>query len=66
MPAYLNAVTMLLYRNLVASIDKVFLIWQIAFPIVYIFIAGYAYSAGYYQQPARTVNFSSAGHKMGF
>lgn len=41
----MNAVTMLLYRNLVASIDKVFLIWQIVFPIVYIFVAGYAYSA---------------------
>lgn len=41
----MNAVTMLLYRNLVAAIDKVFLIWQIVFPIVYIFIAGYAYSA---------------------
>jgi hypothetical protein len=27
--------------------------------------AGYATSSGYYQPPARTVNFSSAGHKMG-
>ena len=35
----------LTYRNLVASIDKVFLIWQIIFPIFYIFISGYAYSA---------------------
>ena len=35
----------LLYRNLVASIDKVFLVWQVVFPIVYIFIAGYSYSA---------------------
>jgi ABC-2 type transport system permease protein len=41
----LNAVAILLYRNLVASIDKVFLIWQVVFPIVYIFIAGYSYSA---------------------
>jgi ABC-2 type transport system permease protein len=40
-----NAVAVLLYRNLVASIDKVFLIWQIVFPIIYIFIAGYSYSA---------------------
>jgi ABC-2 type transport system permease protein len=40
-----NSVAILLYRNLVASIDKVFLIWQVVFPIVYIFIAGYAYSA---------------------
>jgi len=35
----------LIYRNLVASIDKVFLVWQIVFPIIYIFIAGYSYSA---------------------
>jgi len=40
-----HAVAILLYRNLVASIDKVFLIWQVVFPIVYIFIAGYSYSA---------------------
>jgi ABC-2 type transport system permease protein len=40
-----NAVAILLYRNLVASISKVFLIWQIVFPIVYIFVAGYSYSA---------------------
>ncbi len=41
----MNAVAVLLYRNLVASIDKVFLVWQVVFPIVYIFIAGYSYSA---------------------
>ncbi len=35
----------LTYRNLIASVDKVFLIWQIVFPIFYIFISGYAYSA---------------------
>jgi ABC-2 type transport system permease protein len=40
-----NPVAILLYRNLVASIDKVFLIWQVVFPIIYIFIAGYSYSA---------------------
>jgi ABC-2 type transport system permease protein len=40
-----NAVVLLLYRNLVASVDKVFLVWQVLFPIVYIFIAGYSYSA---------------------
>jgi ABC-2 type transport system permease protein len=33
------------YRNIVAAIDKIFLIWQVAFPVVYIFVAGYAYSA---------------------
>src|SRR5581483_11168227 len=40
-----NAVVLLVYRNLVASIDKVFLIWQVVFPLIYIFIAGYSYSA---------------------
>ena len=35
----------LIYRNLIAATDKVFLIWRIAFPAVYIFIVGYAYSA---------------------
>ncbi len=35
----------LTYRNLVASVDKVFLIWQVVFPVFYIFISGYAYSA---------------------
>ncbi|AIC16732.1 ABC transporter permease [Nitrososphaera viennensis] len=40
----MNAVAVLLYRNLVASIDKVFLIWQVVFPIIYIFIAGYSYA----------------------
>ena len=41
----MNAVAILLYRNIVASIDKVFLVWQVVFPLVYIFIAGYSYSA---------------------
>ena len=36
---------MLVYRNLIAATDKVFLIWRVAFPAVYIFVVGYAYSA---------------------
>ena len=28
-----------------ASVDKIFLIWQVVFPVVYIFIAGYSYSS---------------------
>jgi ABC-2 type transport system permease protein len=40
-----NSIIVLLYRNLVAAIDRIFLIWQIAFPVVYIFVAGYAYTA---------------------
>ncbi len=34
----------LTYRNLVASVDKVFLIWQVVFPVFYIFISGYSYA----------------------
>ena len=41
----LSAVVMLTYRNIVAVVDKLFLIWQILFPLVYIFVAGYAYSS---------------------
>jgi ABC-2 type transport system permease protein len=34
----------LTYRNIIASVDKVFLIWQIVFPVFYIFISGYSYA----------------------
>jgi ABC-2 type transport system permease protein len=40
-----KSILLLVYRNLVAAIDRLFLVWQIAFPVVYIFVAGYAYSA---------------------
>ena len=39
-----NNTLLLVYRNLVAAIDKAFLIWMVTFPVVYIFIVGYAYS----------------------
>jgi len=39
-----SGVIPLVYGNLIASIDRVFLIWQVVFPIVYIFMAGYSYS----------------------
>src|SRR6476659_8605243 len=41
----LENILLLVYRNVVAAIDKIFLIWQVAFPLVYIFVAGYSYSA---------------------
>ena len=34
-----------MYRNLVAATDAILLVWRIAFPVVYNFVAGYAYSA---------------------
>ena len=37
--------TIIVYRNLIAATDKVFLIWSVTFPAVYIFVVGYAYSA---------------------
>jgi ABC-2 type transport system permease protein len=40
-----KSILLLVYRNLVAAIDRIFLVWQIAFPVIYIFVAGYAYSA---------------------
>ena len=40
-----SSIISLVYRNIIAAVDKVFLIWQIVFPIVYIFIAGFAYGA---------------------
>jgi ABC-2 type transport system permease protein len=41
----MHQVLRLVSRNLTATIDKPFLIWQIMFPLVYIFVAGYAYTS---------------------
>jgi len=41
----MHQILRLINRNLTATIDKPFLIWQILFPLIYIFIAGYAYSS---------------------
>lgn len=41
----MDPVLRLVNRNLTATIDKPFLIWQIIFPLVYIFVAGYAYTS---------------------
>jgi len=55
---FISSVLLLTYRNLVAAIDKMFLIWQIAFPVVYIFVAGYAYSAFIKDQGINVVSLS--------
>ena len=52
----ISAIFSLVYRNLISSIDKVFLIWQVVFPIVYIFVAGYSYSALLGEEPVRFGN----------
>jgi hypothetical protein len=41
----MNNILVPVYRNLIAATDKIFLIWRVAFPAVYIFVVGYAYSA---------------------
>jgi len=41
----MDPVLRLVNRNLTATIDKPFLIWQIMFPLIYIFVAGYAYTS---------------------
>ncbi|HEU4823373.1 MAG TPA: hypothetical protein VFS97_08120 [Nitrososphaeraceae archaeon] len=41
----INNISLLVYRNLVATLDKLFLIWMVLFPVVCIFVVGYAYSA---------------------
>ncbi len=35
----------LVNRNLTISINPAFLLWQIIFPVIYIFIAGFAYGS---------------------
>jgi len=41
----MHPVARLVSRNLTISLNPGFLIWQIIFPLVYIFVAGFAYSA---------------------
>jgi ABC-2 type transport system permease protein len=54
----LASMLLLVYRNVVAAIDKIFLIWQAAFPLVYIFVAGYSYSALIGHQGVKPCAFS--------
>lgn len=35
----------LINRNLTISLNPGFLVWQVMFPLVYIFVAGFAYTA---------------------
>ncbi len=41
----MHPILRLVNRNLTISINPGFLIWQIIFPLIYIFVAGFAYSA---------------------
>ena len=41
----MNQIIRLVYRNLTISINPGFIIWQILFPLIYIFVAGFAYTS---------------------
>ena len=41
----MHPVIRLTNRNLTISLNKGFLIWQVIFPLIYIFVAGFAYTA---------------------
>ena len=41
----MHPIIRLVNRNLTISLNKGFLIWQIIFPLIYIFVAGFAYTA---------------------
>mgnify|MGYP003705158441 CR=1 FL=1 len=41
----MNPTIRLVNRNLTISLNPGFLVWQVMFPIVYIFVAGFAYTS---------------------
>src|SRR4030066_1707290 len=41
----MHPIIRLVNRNLTISINPGFLIWQVVFPLIYIFVAGYAYTS---------------------
>jgi len=52
----MHPVIRLVNRNLTISLNKGFLIWQVIFPLIYIFVAGFAYTA--------LIDFVPLGDKM--
>jgi ABC-2 type transport system permease protein len=47
----MNPTIRLVNRNLTISLNMGFVIWQIVFPLIYIFVAGFAYTALIHQVP---------------
>src|SRR5574340_91480 len=47
----MNPIIRLVNRNLTISLNMGFVIWQIVFPLIYIFVAGFAYTALIHQVP---------------
>ena len=41
----MNPILRLVNRNLTIALNPGFLIWQVIFPLIYIFVAGYAYTS---------------------
>ncbi len=41
----MNPIIRLVNRNLTIALNPGFLIWQIIFPLIYIFVAGFAYTS---------------------
>ena len=40
----MNPIIRLVNRNITISLNPGFLIWQVIFPLIYIFVAGFAYA----------------------
>ncbi|SMH72205.1 ABC transporter permease [Candidatus Nitrosotalea okcheonensis] len=55
----MNPIIRLVNRNLTISLNMGFVIWQIVFPLIYIFVAGFAYTALIHQVPfgGRTLDY---------
>src|SRR5207249_8694793 len=47
----MHPIIRLVNRNLTISLNKGFLIWQVVFPLIYIFVAGFAYTALIHEVP---------------
>ena len=47
----MHPVIRLVNRNLTISLNMGFLIWQVIFPLIYIFVAGFAYTALIHEVP---------------
>jgi len=54
----MHPIVRLVNRNLTISINPGFLIWQVIFPLIYIFVAGFAYTSLIEKVPYETKNLT--------
>ena len=55
----MHPIIRLVNRNITISINPGFLIWQVIFPLIYIFVAGFAYTSLIdYVQTTRLIPFA--------